>query len=106
MTATDAVVNWDSGQLRLHEVTAVLTAFITAAGGNLLGVDVLGDWSPVRLDGILCRALHWTEHPPLKVDPAEAARVNERTNLALFQSLLQVLARSAGPASPNSRRAG
>src|SRR5207245_605996 len=82
MTAEDAVVNWDSGRLRLAEVTAVLAAFAAAARGDVVGVDVTGDWSPVRLGGTLRRALHWTEHPALAVDPAEAARVNERSNLA------------------------
>ncbi len=100
MTAADAVVNWDSGHLRLAEVVAVLTAFVAAARGNVVGVDVLGDWSPVRLGGSFRRLLHATEHPRLAVDPAEAARVNERTNLALLQSLSAILAR------PRSRTSG
>jgi len=87
MTAADAVVNWDSGPLQLAEVTAVLRAFLTAARGNVVGLDVLGDWSPVKLGGTLQRLLHWTEHPPLAVDPAEAARINERANLTLVQGL-------------------
>jgi hypothetical protein len=100
LTADEAVVNWDSGHLRLAEVTEVLDAFIAAARGNVLGVDVPGDWSPVRLGGALRRVLHWTEHPPLAVDPAEAARVNERTNLALLQSLVAILARRAAGVNP------
>jgi hypothetical protein len=109
LTAEDAVVNWDSGHLRTEEVTAVLTAFASAARGRVLGADVPGDWSPVRLGGALRRVLHWTEHPPLAVDPAEANRVNERTNLALFQSLVAILARPeprATQPAPAARRAG
>jgi hypothetical protein len=109
MTAEESVVNWDSGHLRLAEVTEVLAAFVSAAGGNVLGVDVLGDWSPVRLGGALRRVLHWTEHPPLAVDPAEAASVNERTNLVLLQSLVAILARTGHRATqpaPAARRAG
>jgi hypothetical protein len=106
MTAEDAVVNWDSGHLRLAEVTAVLTAFVTGARGNLLGMDVPGDWSPVRLGGAFRRMLHWTEHPALAVDPAEATRVNERTNLALLRSLVAILARAKHGATESSRRAG
>jgi hypothetical protein len=109
LTAEDAIVNWDSGHLRLAEVTEVLAAFVAAAG-NVSGVDVLGDWSPVRLGGALRRVLHWTEHPPLAVDPAEADRINERTNLVLFQSLVAILARgerrTTQPAPAASRRAG
>ncbi len=88
MTETDALVNWDSGRLRLAEVTAVLAAFLAAARGNLIGMDVVGDWSPVRLGGLFRRLLHWTEHPALGITAAEATRINERTNLALFQSLV------------------
>jgi hypothetical protein len=93
MTEADAVVNWDSGKLRLADVTAVLAGFLAAARGNLIGWDVVGDWSPVRLGGLFRRVLHWTEHPPLTVDPAEAIGTNERTNLALFQSLGAILDR-------------
>ena len=39
---TDAAVNWDSGLLRLSEVSAVLDAFLEAAGGRLAGADRLG----------------------------------------------------------------
>jgi arginase family enzyme len=103
MTGADAVVNWDSGHLRLAEVSAVLGAFVAAAGGNVIGIDVVGDWSPVRLGGTFRRLLHWTEHPALAVDPAEAYRTNERTNLALLQSLAVLLARPSGRATRPAR---
>jgi hypothetical protein len=80
----DAAVNWDSGYLELAEAQTILAAFVAAAGGRLAGLDLLGDWSPVRVQGVLRHALHWTEHPPLSIDPAEAARRNERANLALL----------------------
>jgi hypothetical protein len=81
---TEAVVNWDSGHLELSEVALILDAFESACGGNLAGMDVVGDWSPVRVRGWLRRLLHLTEHPALTIDPATARRRNERTNLALF----------------------
>jgi hypothetical protein len=82
----DAAVNWDSGHLHLAEARAVLSAFVGAAGGRLAGMDVIGDWSPVRLRGPLRHVLHWSEHPPLPVDPVEASRRNERANLALLEA--------------------
>ena len=106
MTAADAVVNWDSGHLRLSEVTAVLAAFVGAARGNMIGMDVVGDWSPVRVGTAFRRLLHWTEHPALAVDPAEASRTNERTNLALLRSVATILARPPGPAPHPLGRAG
>jgi hypothetical protein len=95
MTADEAVVNWDSGHLHLPEVLATLAAFLDAAGGNLAGMDVVGDWSPVRARGLFRKALHWTEHPALQIDPERAALVNRRTNGAILEALwdLGVLSR-------------
>jgi hypothetical protein len=105
MTSDEAVVNWDSGHLRMAEVSAVLGAFIGAARGNVIGMDVVGDWSPVRLGGTFRRLLHWTEHPALAVNPAEANRTNERTSLALLQSLAGLPARPESQAAQPSRAA-
>jgi hypothetical protein len=87
LVAADAAVNWDSGCLRLDEAAVVLRAFVAAAGGRLAGMDVLGDWSPVRLRGLGRRLLHWAEHPSPDHDPVLAARLNERANLALLEAV-------------------
>lgn len=81
-----AVVNWDSGELTSAEARAVVEAFTAAARGRLAGVDLVGDWSPVRVDGWFRKLLHWTEHEPRPVDAADAARRNEATNLGLIAS--------------------
>jgi hypothetical protein len=93
----DAVVNWDSGHLCLAEVCAVVNGFIGAARANLAGMDVVGDWSPVRLRGWLRQLMHVTEHPALAVDIGDATRRNERTNLELIDNLLAALASARGP---------
>jgi hypothetical protein len=87
MVQTDALVNWDSGHLRLAEVETILALVLEMAGGNLAGMDIVGDWSPVRVRGLFRRALHLTEHPRLTVDPETAAEENERTNLALLRAV-------------------
>lgn len=87
LLASEAVVNWDSGHLTTPEVLAVLEAFVTAADGKLAGMDVVGDWSPVRLDGLFRRLFHWTEHPHLAVDAEQATRRNEAWNLRLLDHL-------------------
>jgi hypothetical protein len=87
MPSTEAVVNWDSGHLRLAEVQRLLALFLECAGGNLIGMDVVGDWSPVRLRGLLRRFLHWTEHPRLEINLAEATARNELTNLMLLETV-------------------
>ena len=87
----ESVVNWDSGHLTLAEVRDLLHAFLTAAGGNLAGMDITGDWSPVRVRGWLRHVMHWTEHPSLTIDANEACRRNEQTNLALLDAIQMVL---------------
>jgi len=84
MTAHEAVVNWDSGHLSLAEVEAILEVVRDLAGERLAGMDILGDWSPVRLRGWFRSFFHWTEHPFLAVDPGDARRRNEQTNLSLL----------------------
>lgn len=90
LTASEAVVNWDSGQLTVPELLAILEVFAAAAGGRLLGMDVVGDWSPVHLRGLLRRLLHWSEHPVLAIDADEAARRNEALNLRLVECMSSV----------------
>jgi hypothetical protein len=87
MGTADAVVNWDSGHLSLGEVRDVLAAFVRLAGRRMAGMDVVGDWSVVRVKGWLRRMLHYTEHPPLEAAPHEALGVNDRTNQVLLDTL-------------------
>jgi hypothetical protein len=87
MTAAEAAVNWDSGHLTFAEVETVLACFVRAVGGRMAGMDVVGDWSPVRVSGWLRRLLHLTEHPSLAWGPDEAATVNGRTNALLLATL-------------------
>jgi hypothetical protein len=94
LVAAESVVNWDSGRLTTAELLEVLRAFLSAAG-ELAGMDVVGDWSLVRVAGPLRRALHRTEHPPLTVDAAEATRRNQALNLLLLETV-----REAGTATP------
>ena len=94
LVADESVVNWDSGRLTAAEVQEVLRACLSAAG-DLAGMDVVGDWSPVRVAGPLRQALHRTEHPPLTVDAAEATRRNQALNLLLLETVQE-----AGTAAP------
>lgn len=87
LTSDEAVVNWDSGQLNSAELFAIIKAFTNAAGGDLAGMDVVGDWSPIRLRGLLRWFFHWTEHPALGINAHEATRRNESLNLRLLECL-------------------
>jgi arginase family enzyme len=100
MQTRESVVNWDSGHLTLDEVQKVLRAFFTAANSQLVGMDVVGDWSPVRLEGLFRRFLDWIEHPALDVDSADARRINERTNLTLVQNVVGATTHAPGSLTP------
>jgi hypothetical protein len=95
MQANDATVNWDSGHLRFLEVQAILSAFLSAAGGQVAGMDVVGDWSPVLVRGALRHFLHMTEHPPLDVDAQAANVLNERVNLEIVETVRACFERAA-----------
>jgi hypothetical protein len=86
LSADEAAVNWDSGALVKSEVLELIRAFRGAAGG-LAGMDIVGDWSAVRIRGLLRRVFHWTEHPATRVDPTAATALNERLNLDLMLGL-------------------
>ncbi len=88
LRAEDAAVNWDSGHLTKNELTQLLEV-ITSFSGQLLGMDVVGDWSPVRTNGLLRRVLHWIEHPRQRLDTFGAQQLNEQLNLKLIELLHQ-----------------
>jgi len=96
MQMSDSLVNWDSGYLELREVQSALTWFIKAAVGRVIGIDVSGDWSRSRTQGILRSVLNITEHHALRVHPQEAAAVNGRAN----QALIKTIGRAITPSIP------
>jgi hypothetical protein len=87
----EAVVNWDSGYLLTAEVLTVLGAFVRRARGRVSGMDVVGDWSPVRVEGLLRRLLHRVEHPSLDIDAEQATAQNEQHNLTLVEGITAFL---------------
>jgi hypothetical protein len=97
LAAEHAIVNWDSGHLDLPEVKLVLTTFLELANGQLAGMDIVGDWSPVHLRGWLRRFFHLTEHPGLHVDPDQADDINQQTNLDLLSTILEAVANKSQP---------
>lgn len=103
LTAQDAAVNWDSGHLRLDDALGILETFLAAADGRLVGGDVLGDWSPVRLGRPLNRLCSRVDHPSPDVDPADAARRNRWANATLLRAFLATGAPSAENSTRNLR---
>jgi arginase family enzyme len=87
MTASEATVNWDSGHLNFDEVLGLLEAFVERANGRLAGMDIVGDWSPVRMRGLGRRLLHAVEHPRLDIQPHRAVLRNQILNLELLETV-------------------
>jgi len=84
----DAMTNCDSGVLRTSDAITLLDAFLAAAGGRLIGADVLGDWSAVRLDGWLNSLCERFERRRDQINPSTAAEINAAANAALCNALL------------------
>ena len=97
--ADQAIVNWDSGHLKTHDVHAILSSLIRAAGSCVAGMDIVGDWSPVTVRGLLRTFLHITEHPRLEIKSDEATRRNEVTNLELVRAVLKLCSQKLGQVS-------
>jgi hypothetical protein len=59
---------------------------------EIVGMDITGDYSPVRLDGILKNTISYLNHPKnagaKTLQASSAAAVNERTNLRILDTLL------------------
>ncbi|MBK7974954.1 MAG: hypothetical protein IPK07_17285 [Deltaproteobacteria bacterium] len=99
MRPDDAIVNWDSGRLTLDEVLSVVRWFVAAANGRLAAMDVVGDWSVARTEGLLRGVLVKAEHPALAVTPGEAAEINGRTNRAIVDAVSAAIGARPGSAA-------
>jgi arginase family enzyme len=87
MWMPESVANWDSGYLDLNEVQDILQFFLKAAGNELIGMDIVGDWSAVQTSGLMRHLMHRVEHPRQRIDAEQARLCNERTNSMLLRFL-------------------
>lgn len=95
LAGDEAVSNWDQGQASLAFVLAVLDR--VAAGREMIGADVVGDWSRPVYGGTPGRA--WTkrveaylDQPRHAPDAAIARRINEPANLKLLDAFARAAA--------------
>ncbi|WP_304165562.1 hypothetical protein [Phenylobacterium aquaticum] len=91
----EAVSNWDQGQASLAFVIAALRR--VASGRQVIGADVVGDWSRAVYGGTPGRA--WTkrveaylDQPRHAPDPALARTINEAANLRLLDAFAEAAA--------------
>jgi hypothetical protein len=83
----EAMTNGRSGHLDLSEAQEILQFFMKASGNDLIGMDIVGDWSHAETDGLLRRLLQRFGHPRQRVDADQARLCNERTNMMLLRYL-------------------
>lgn len=85
----DAVTNWDQGAASLAFLEAAIRCVV--AGRQIIGADVVGDWSrPAYGPGPLCAVLKageaWLDQPRHTPAAARVGAVNEATNLRLLEA--------------------
>jgi hypothetical protein len=91
----ESVTNSAAGELQLDELKEVLQFFLKGSGEDLLGMDIVGDWSPAASEGILNFWLGRLGTAPGQVEPDQARLCNEHTNLALLRFLAPAPANAA-----------
>ncbi len=90
LQASDALTNWDQGEMPLTALTAAIGA--VGRQRRIVGVDICGDYSPIHHKALAKRWESWTDQPRgRRHSPSELA-LNPRANAALLDSLRLVVA--------------
>jgi len=89
LRADASLTNWETGDLRLGELTQLLT--LISQELEIVGLDVVGDYSPPHVKGWLKTLMERLDRPKTfsanGKSEAEITAVNERTNLRLLDVL-------------------
>lgn len=84
-----AVTNWEEGKLSLDELLSMLS--LIKQNAEIVGADITGDYSAVRLNGVVKKCVSYIDHPKkLKAHTLQESAVtsiNEKTNLKILQVL-------------------
>jgi hypothetical protein len=93
MTRDYCLQNWNSGVLIRTEVFTVIEVLIEMSGGRLLAMDITGDFSKVKTQGVYRSYLHSHQHSDTEndIDPETASRLNQETNKLLLKHLHSVI---------------
>ncbi len=84
----ESVANGAPGQLDLQELREVLQFFLKASGDEVVGMDIVGDWSEVQTRGYVQNLFHRWRRSKKSVDAEQARLCNEHTNTTLLNFLL------------------
>lgn len=86
LSTGDALTNWDQGTMPLDALLAMLK--MIKDNLDIVGMDIAGDYSPVRVDGVFKNIASRWDHPGKvraeELPGSSIAAVNERTNLRIL----------------------
>lgn len=89
MSAESAITNWDQGKMPLDHLLAILK--VIKDNCDIVGMDITGDYSPVKTEGAFKSAMLWLSHPKKieasKFSASEITALNERTNLKILEAV-------------------
>lgn len=84
-----ALTNWEEGKLALDELLLMLK--LIRDNLDIIGLDITGDYSPVKVRGLLKNLISRWDHPKeieaQKHSPEEITRLNESANLKILETL-------------------
>jgi len=96
MTRTHNLQNWNSGVLTRTEVLLIIEVLIELSNGRLIAMDVTGDFSKVKTQGIFRSYLHETQHEEVNnsIRQDKATVLNEETNHEILLAVTRALEKS------------
>jgi arginase family enzyme len=84
-----ALTNWEEGMLSLDELLLMLK--VIKENAQIIGADIVGDYSPVIMQGKIKNLCSWLDHPKIikahNLTQDEITKVNEKTNLKILEAL-------------------
>ena len=87
MNSEAALTNWDQGEMPLNHLLAILK--IIKDNCDIVGMDITGDYSPVKTESAFKSAMLRLNHPKkteaLKFAASDITALNERTNLKILE---------------------
>ena len=87
LTAADALTNWEEGKLPLDDLLLMLR--IIKENLDVVGMDIVGEYSPIHVNGALKKIASYLNHPaktPAKdLSESPITAVNEKTNLKILE---------------------
>jgi arginase family enzyme len=94
LAPTDAITNWDQGQMHLDDVIHIINAI--GAQHKIIGADVVGDYSPVKFSSspiqkILKYGEVFLDHPRARPKAAAAAAINAAANIRLLHAFSMLM---------------